>query len=65
MKMNERIKELAVQTSKDLIGMSSHRERWQDKFAELIVQECISVVSRKCASPTAREALIEHFGVKE
>jgi hypothetical protein len=34
----------------------------KEKFAELIVRECMSVVSKKCASPTAYEALAEHFG---
>ena len=37
----------------------------KEKFAELIVQECMSVVSSKCASPTAYNALVEHFGVEE
>jgi hypothetical protein len=36
-----------------------------EKLAELIVKECISVVTSKCASPTARNALIEHFGVEK
>jgi hypothetical protein len=35
------------------------------KFAELIVQECMDVVAKKCASPTAYNALAEHFGVEE
>lgn len=35
------------------------------KFAELIVRECMTVVSRKCASPTAYNALVEHFGGEE
>jgi hypothetical protein len=37
----------------------------QGKFAELIVKECMDVVTRKCASPTAYNALVEYFGVKE
>ena len=36
-----------------------------EKFAELIVRECMEVVSKKCASPTAYNALVEHFGVEE
>ena len=42
---------------------------WGDRniaqFAELIVQECMGVVSKKCASATAYNALVEHFGVEE
>ena len=34
-------------------------------FAELIVRECMSVVSRKCASPTAYNALMDHFNLTE
>lgn len=33
--------------------------------AEAIMRECMTVVSKKCASPTAYEALVEHFGVEE
>lgn len=35
-----------------------------ERFAELIVKECMDVVAKKCASPTAYDALLEHFGVK-
>ena len=35
-----------------------------ERFAEKIVRECMEVVSRKCASPTAYNALAEHFGVE-
>ena len=37
---------------------------WEEKFAELIVLECMNVVSKKCASPTAYYALRDHFGVE-
>jgi len=36
-----------------------------EKFAELIVRECMDVVAKKCASPTAYNALAEHWKVKE
>ena len=39
--------------------------QFNQKFAELIVAECMIVVSKKCASPTAYNALVEHFGVEE
>jgi hypothetical protein len=60
--MNEKIKELALQA-----GGSHYPDvggKTLEKFAELLIQECISVVTFKCASPTAREALIEHFEVE-
>jgi|694.fasta_scaffold10146_19 hypothetical protein len=71
--MNERIFQLAKQAQ---IKFEAHLQHLGidtavitpadlEKFAELIVRECISVVTSKCASPTARNALIEHFGVEE
>ena len=35
-----------------------------DRFTEKIVQECMDVVAKKCASPTAYQALAEHWGVE-
>jgi hypothetical protein len=49
-------------------GQSQYElEDWCDveKFAKLIVRECMDVVAKKCASPTAYNALAEHFGVEE
>jgi hypothetical protein len=69
--MNERIKELSARTSKELIGMSPHRERWQEKFAELIVLECKSAMYKEFAEGKfmtlegCYHAINEHFGVKE
>ena len=40
-------------------------EEYNKIFAELIVRECMDVVSKKCASPTAYYALCDHFGVEE
>ena len=62
--MNERIKELMQKAGTDTSG------KWMGvdhatKFAQLIVRECMEVVTRKCASPTAYDALVEHFGVEE
>jgi hypothetical protein len=44
--------------------LGTYEQEAIEKFAQLIVRECISVVTSKCASPTARTALIEHFGVE-
>ena len=35
-----------------------------ERFAEKIVQECMDVVAKKCASPTAYQSLAEHWGVE-
>ena len=78
--MNERIRELAEQQAgailMDLVMPDSgmpERVKWNvgitsehlEKFAELIVQECMDVVAKKCASPTAYNALAEHWKVEE
>ena len=69
--MNERIKQITGQVLDELVpetwvalGYDKIKEI-QNRTAELIVEECMDVVARKCASPTAYNALVEHFGVKE
>jgi uncharacterized protein YutE (UPF0331/DUF86 family) len=64
--MNERIKELMEQAGLyDFVIESMGINEEMEKFAELIVQECMDVVAKKCASPTAYNALAEHWGVEE
>jgi len=76
--MNERIKALkeqAFDTVWDLdettIGPSTHfvPEGFEQKFAELIIRECIDTVLDSsveyCTRPQIAEELKEHFGVKE
>ncbi len=64
--MNNRIKELADQCTDYAFGESELVEYFDKaQFAELLIKECMVVVSRKCASPTAYNAIVEHFGVEE
>ncbi len=42
--MNERIKELAEQANNDVSGNAFSMARYNEKFAELIVRECISQI---------------------
>ena len=70
--MNNRIKELMVELKKTV---STHRgdgvligHNEIEKFAELIVQECIDVVDvggEFVSRPKMVERLKEHFGVEE
>ena len=74
--MNERIKELAEQSYKEVIETNDYngsaytvREFDKDKFAELIVRECVGIVEdavnhREPAS-TYVDKIKEHFGVEE
>ena len=60
--MNERIRELVRESHLDVYGLGKERYKWEytvEKFAELIVRECASKVTRN-------EALniFEHFGVE-
>jgi hypothetical protein len=63
--MNERIKELMEQAGLyDFVIESMGINEEMEKFAELIVKECMEVVAKKCASPTAYNALAEHWKVE-
>ena len=68
--MNERIKLLAEQSRKHFPSTETSGEYWvfdEEKFAELIVQECMKLNSKEL-SITAIERLLplyaEHFGVE-
>jgi hypothetical protein len=81
--MNERIRELALQANMtfngtDLSGSIGRVQCYEDeleKFAELIVRECVSVVQRQYNGDlesgyyrglfSATEIIKEHFGVEE
>jgi hypothetical protein len=44
--MNERIRELVRESNLDVYGLGKERYKWEytvEKFAELIVEECINV----------------------
>jgi wyosine [tRNA(Phe)-imidazoG37] synthetase (radical SAM superfamily) len=75
--MNEKIKELAEQAEEyanqfvyvQAIGFPGHKEKFNEKFAELIVQECqvaLSLMLRDMISRGhAYDLIKEHFGIKE
>jgi hypothetical protein len=71
--MNERIRELAIQSGLPT-ALDYHQKRYE-KFAELIVRECIGIVEKNESEmhydngmypvyPTVCE-IREHFGVEE
>lgn len=73
--MNERIKELAFQAmsinqkvSDDAFFVEVSKLKEFEKFAELLVQECIDVVDvggEFVSRPKMVERIKEHFGVEE
>jgi hypothetical protein len=69
--MNERIKKLAEQagsTHKQNLGVYQFYTDELEKFAELIVQECIDTILdctvEYATRPRIADELREHFGVK-
>ena len=68
--MNEHIKELAEQADKLWDGASPEDSEWCEKFAELIIRECMSVadlpndVSGKWDHLLPSEMIAEHFGIE-
>ena len=75
--MNERIQELAEQATTYIEPTLTSGEGWifdKEKFAELIVQECVGVVEKRFMGDFNREDmevrrcvvdLKQHFGVEE
>ena len=67
--MNQRIRLLKEQSMEWVPNMADPDTKIRllntEKFADMIVRECMDVVAKKCASPTAYNALVEHFGVRE
>jgi hypothetical protein len=60
--MNERIKDLLEQAGVKYVTMP--KDTVYEKFAELIIKECISVVDYDDGATHVRELLLEHFGVE-
>jgi hypothetical protein len=76
--MNEKIRQFEKESGLEIYGLGLDRTKWErtmEKFAELIVKECVGVVeggrflhdeaptamfARECSS-----AIKRHFGVKE
>ena len=75
--MNERIKQLAEQATKQVTKPDGHYivQEWQKVFAELIVRECANhcdlLLDHKISSEWSRgthdcsRAIKKHFGVEE
>jgi hypothetical protein len=65
--MNERIKELATEVGMSVEYLTNTKQIILiEKFAELIVEECIGIVEyggEFCSRPKLVEQLKEHFGV--
>lgn len=78
--MNERIRELVGESHLDVYGLGKDRYKWEstvDKFAKLIIEECMrmcevtemSFVTHDCdveasGAITVKHFIAEHFGVE-
>jgi hypothetical protein len=65
--MNERILQLAKQAGldDDMFPLDEWDNPELEKFAELIVKECISALDIDDGATHHSELLLEHFGVEE
>ena len=61
--MNERIRKLAVQSHAKGNTLHYYNPEFIEKFAELIVRECISALDQDDGATHHSELLLEHFGV--
>ena len=62
--MNERIRQLAEQASKEAFPVGSMA--WMETFAELIVQQCADIGERYAdGNYEVRNQILEHFGMQE
>ena len=68
--MSKRIKELAQQATTTIEATENSGEGWifnKEKFAELIIQECVGIVENQgkfSRYDTLAKKIKEHFGVK-
>jgi len=64
--MNERIRELAEQANNDVSGNAFSMARYNEKFAELIVRECIRLCDQVdlVGADDCIDNIKEHFGVE-
>jgi hypothetical protein len=66
--MNERIQELLIEAHKQTDGgiYNGHLSVWTEKFAELIVQECVDIADEyDGVGSTIVGRMKQHFGVEE
>jgi hypothetical protein len=68
--MNEQIKELVRESNLDVYGLGKDRAKWEvalEKFAELIIKDCIEINKQELAF-NAFERLMnkykDHFGTE-
>ena len=70
--MNERIRELVRESNLDMYGLGKERHRWEytvEKFAELIVRECVGICNDTNDASylngvIAGRKIKQHFGVE-
>ena len=76
--MNERIKDLAIKTDiwcdENIFNSYAYNAAWEEKFAELIISECIDTVNKRYMGDNNREdmevkrcvqALKDRFGIEQ
>ena len=59
--MNERVEQISKQATDDILGVKVVNQK---EFAELLVRECIEVLSEDDGATHHEQLLLNHFGVK-
>ena len=66
--MNERLRELAEQAQQYAEHTTPQGLEWFDtfkeKFAELIISECVDVADKETMDDTVGYSILKHFGVE-
>lgn len=66
--MNERLRQFERESKLEIYGLGAKRIPWEaalEKYAELIVRECVLISQTSTDGFSAGQRMEEHFGVKE
>jgi hypothetical protein len=66
--MNERIRELEKKSGLDICALGLDREKWRaasERYAALIVQECIRAFGETRTEPNLEKYIHERLGIQE
>ena len=65
--MNERLRQFEKESKLEIFGLGARRDKWEaalEKYAELIVRECILISRTSTDGFAAGRRMEEHFGVE-
>jgi hypothetical protein len=66
--MNKQLRQFEKESGLEIYGLGTRREKWEaalEKYAELIVQECVLISRTSTDGFSAVRRMEERFGVEE